>query len=129
MRYERRFGRYIYPSDIEAEMFKIDPNLKVIRDLKEAYIKFNDDYVGNPKDAKKGLENIIKMYRECKYRLFNDIADSLTNHFEEIINSFIIVEKYGDKAYIDCIWSIKLNKNNRKINKIKQECQKLYYFH
>ena len=100
MRYERRFGRYIYPSDIEAEMFKIDPNLKVIRDLKEAYIKFNDDYVGNPKDAKKGLENIIKMYRECKYRLFNDIADSLTNHFEEIINSFIIVEKYGAEGIL-----------------------------
>ena len=61
MRYDRRFGRYIYPSDIEAEMFKIDPNLKNIRDLKEVYIKFNDDYVGDPEGARKGLKVVIKV--------------------------------------------------------------------
>ena len=94
MRYDRRFGRYVYPSDIEAEMFRIDPNLKEIRDLKEDYMKFNDDYVGEPKRARKGLEEIIKKYRNCRQRIFNDIAESLQEHFEEIINSFIVIKKY-----------------------------------
>lgn len=100
MRYDRRFGRYIYPSDIEAEMFKIDPNLKDIRDLKEVYIKFNDDYVGDPEGARKGLKDVIKKYQNCKYRMFNEVADSLSSHFEEIITSFILVKKCGAEGFI-----------------------------
>lgn len=40
------------------------------------------------------------MYQNSKYHVFNDIADSLSSHYEEIINSFIIVKKYGTKGTI-----------------------------
>ena len=36
--------------DYEHELFKIDQNLAVFRDLKEMYIDFNNKYVGNPKE-------------------------------------------------------------------------------
>lgn len=95
MRWDYRYSRYIYPSEIESDMFKIDPNLKVLRDLKEKYISFNASYPGNPKGAKDALAKLIHIYRNCNYPLFHRIADSLETHFEQIINSFILVEKYG----------------------------------
>ena len=75
-------------------MIRIGPNLKGIRDIKEDYMKFNDEYVGEPKRARKGLEEIIKKYRNCRQRIFKDITESLQEHFEEIINSFIVIKKY-----------------------------------
>lgn len=94
LRWDFRYHRYIYPSEIETDMFKIDPNLKALRDLKEKYITFNDSYVGDPKGARGALFKLIETYRASKYTLFHEIADSLEAHFEPIINSFILVKKY-----------------------------------
>ena len=95
MRWDFRYSRYIYPSEIEADMFKIDPNLKDLRDLKEKYIDFNDSHAGDPKGARGALVKLIETYRMSKYALFHEIADSLEAHFEPIINSFILVKKFG----------------------------------
>ena len=100
MRWDFRLKRYVYPSDIERELFKIDPNLKSIRDLKEKYIKFNNDFLGDTKGAREGLKRIIREYRECPFPLFYEVADSLNRHFDEIINSFILVDKYNNKEIV-----------------------------
>ena len=94
-RWDYRYNRYIYPSEIETDMFKIDPNLKKLRDLKEKYIAFNNAYLGNPKGARVALAKLIETYRISKYPLFHEIADSLEAHFEPIINSFVLVKKSG----------------------------------
>jgi len=89
-------GRYMTIVDYEDALFKIDPTFRKLRDLKEMYIKFNNRYVGKPKEAAGGLRNLIEYYRKCDQILFYKyIADTLEEYFDEIVNSFIVVEKYG----------------------------------
>ena len=79
--------------DYEHELFKIDQNLAVFRDLKEMYIDFNNKYVGNPKEARKGLDDILLAYRNSGFKMFEEIADTLDNYKEQILNSFIMIER------------------------------------
>ena len=72
---------------------KIDQNLAVFRDLKEMYIDFNNKYVGNPKEARKGLDDILLAYRNSGFKMFEEIADTLDNYKEQILNSFIMIER------------------------------------
>lgn len=98
-RFNKKLQQYVTIGDIERMIFDIDPNLKEIRDLKEKYIRFNKKYGGNYKAAKKALPEIIDLYRNCQYKLFHKIADSLDYHFDSITNSFIMIERYckGDE--------------------------------
>lgn len=80
-------------------MYKIDPDLRQLRGLKEDYIDFNSKYAGNPQGARKALPMIIEKYKECRFKMFNDIASMLEVNFDAIINSFILLEKHsGDKV-------------------------------
>jgi len=98
-RYNARLGRLMNTYDYLEWIFRIDPDLKVLRSLKEEYICFNDKYAGNPKGARKALAILIERYRNTKYAMFHNIANMLESHFEPIINSFILLEKLnGDKA-------------------------------
>lgn len=74
-------------------IFDIDPNLRYIRNLKERYIQFNKKYGNNPKQARKHLRELIELYRNCPYSIFHEVADTLSYHFESIVNSFIMVER------------------------------------
>ena len=84
---------YMYIGDYERLMFQIDPNLKHLRDLKNQYINFNNTPFDDFKALKKGFDKIILLYKNSKYRMFNEVADSLETHYDEIINSFVLVEK------------------------------------
>lgn len=79
--------------DYEYELFKIDSNSAIFRDLKERYISFNNKYAGNLKAAASGLNEIIQIYRDSSFKMFEYIADSLQTHRERIINSFIMIER------------------------------------
>ncbi len=80
-------------------MFKIDPHLEHLRDLKEVYISFNTKYAGDPKGAAKALPQIIVRYRACRYAMYQKLAEMLEENFDAIINSFIMLEKHsGDKV-------------------------------
>ena len=69
---------------------------KKLRDLKEIYIRFNYRYVGKPKEAAAGLRAVIQHYRNSDQKIFYKyIADTLEEYFDEIVNSFIVVEKYS----------------------------------
>lgn len=74
-------------------MYRIDPDLENLRNLKEEYIKFNSKYAGDPKGAKKALPEVISTYYKSGYKMFHNIADMLSDNFDAIINSFIILEK------------------------------------
>ena len=93
-KYNYKLGYYLDIPQIEHLLFKIDPNLKELRRLKEKYIHFNNSYGNNPKKARPALHQLIKEYRYSGYPMFKDIADTLDYHYESIINSFIIFERY-----------------------------------
>ena len=94
--YDTRMGRYMTTLDYEEALFKIGPVFKKLRDLKEVYIRFNNRYVGKPKEAAAGLRAVIQHYRNSDQKIFYKfIADTLEEYFDEIANSFIVVEKYS----------------------------------
>ena len=93
-RFNYRIGYYLDLSEIERLLFQIDPSLKQFRRLKDKYIIFNNSYGNNPKKARPALRQLIQEYRNSGFPMFRDIADTLDYHFESIINSFIVMERF-----------------------------------
>jgi len=91
---------YMYVSDYERELFKLDPNLEKLRDLKEMYIRFNKKYSGDPVGARSGLDSIIKIYFNSGYQMFEEIASSLSEYKEAILNSFIMMDRMDKNGVI-----------------------------
>ena len=91
---DRHFGYNMDAYRYENLFFKIHPDLREIRDLKEKYIHFNKRNVGNPKRASIELEELISFYRSTEYSFFHNFADLLEKYKAEIINSFIAIQKY-----------------------------------
>jgi hypothetical protein len=58
--YNHRMGRYMTTLDYEEALFKIDPVFRKLRDLKELYIRFNNRYVGKPKEDAASLRAVIQ---------------------------------------------------------------------
>lgn len=94
-KYDKYLHCYMCTIDYEEALFKIDPTLKRLRDLKEEYIKFNNRYVGFPELAAEGLEKLIDMYRHSEQILFSAyISKTLSSNFDSIVNSFIVIQKH-----------------------------------
>ena len=93
-RFNYRIGYYLDLSEIERLLFQIDPDLKQLRRLKDKYIFFNNSYGNNPKKAWPALRQLIQEYRNPGFPIFRDIAYTLDYHFESIINSFIVMERF-----------------------------------
>lgn len=96
-----QLGRMMNTYDYMEWLFKLDPSFEERRKLKEVYIDFNIKYAGDPKGARKALSQIIALYANSKYEMFRETAQTLTEFFEAIINSFILVERHrlkGDYA-------------------------------
>lgn len=98
--YNKRLHRYVDTYTLENMLFEIAPELREIRDMKEEYIRFNKSCAGNSTAARKGLDEIIDMYDHSEYWIFRETAQTLRKYFEQIINSFILVERYhsGEKT-------------------------------
>ena len=82
--------------DYENALFRIDPNLRDYRDLKEKYIQFNSRNSGNPLQAKTEFEELIREFKKSQFEIFRDFASLLEKFEDPIINSFIMVEKIGN---------------------------------
>jgi len=93
-RFNYKLNQYVDIPSIEHYLFQIDPNLLELRALKEKYIRFNNTYGDNPKKARVALRNLIQEYRNSRFRIFKDIADTLDYHFESIANSFVVMERF-----------------------------------
>lgn len=93
------FGYYMDTYMYENAFLNIHPEFTVIRELKEKYIRFNRRNHGDPSSAKRELLLLIDEYRKCSYPIFRAFADLLDKYLQEIINSFIIVEKYDLKNH------------------------------
>ena len=92
--YNYKLHRYVSIGDIERMLFEIDPDLKKLRDLKEMYIRFNKRFGNDYKNAKVQLQNLINLYYDSPFPLFHEVADTLSYHFDSIVNSFLMVERH-----------------------------------
>lgn len=94
-KYDSKFKREMCISDYFEELLKLNSNFKEIYDLKQKYIDFNSKYEGDPKRAKKALDELIEEYSNSHLRMYREIADSLNTFRNAIIMSFTLVEKYN----------------------------------
>ncbi len=107
--------------DYEDALFRIDPNLKEYRDLKEKYIQFNSRNAGNPTAARTELLELIEVYRSSRHELFHTFAGLLDRYQDAIVNSFIMVEKMGNGGiYNSRLSNGPIESINRKVKDLKR---------
>ncbi|MBQ9140953.1 MAG: ISL3 family transposase [Lachnospiraceae bacterium] len=107
--------------DYEDALFRIDPNLRDFRDLKEAYIQFNNRNAGFPIKAREELDELIPMYQASEHDIFREFGELLEKYKDYIINSFIMVEKHGTgKVYNSRLSNGPIESINRKVKDLKR---------
>ena len=107
--------------DYEDALFRIDPNLKDFRDLKEIYIQFNSRNAGKPLEAQKELDTLIFKYQNSEHEIFRNFGNLLETYKDYIINSFIMVEKHGfGKVYHSRLSNGPIESINRKVKDLKR---------
>ena len=120
-RVDRHFHRLMNTYDYEDALFRIDPRLRVLRDLKEKYIRFNTRYAGMPMDARIQLDRLIAEYKLSGQEIFRNFANLLIKYEEEILNSFVMAEKIGkDGKYESRLSNGPIESMNRKAKDLKR---------
>ena len=120
-RMDNHFHRLMNTYDYEHELFKIDPKLQDLRELKELYVQFNSRNSGKPMEARKELDALIEVYLQSEYSIFIDFGVLLKRYHDPIINSFIMVEHHGNgKIYDSRLSNGPMESLNRKVKDLKR---------
>ena len=107
--------------DYEDDLFRIDPNLRELRDLKELYISFNSRNAGNPVNAAREIDTVIGTYQGCGQSIFENFSNLLIKYREPIINSFVMIEKLGRNGkYKSRLSNGPIESINRKVKDLKR---------
>ena len=121
LRMDPHFHRLMNTYDYEDDLFRIDPRLRTLRDLKEKYIRFNTRNAGLPVKAAEEIEDVIDNYFHSGDNIFVDFAQLLCKFKEPILNSFIMVEKCGPGGLYDSRLSNgPIESLNRKVKDLKR---------
>ena len=120
-RMDNHFHALMNTYDYEDALFRIDPKLQEYRDLKEKYVQFNSRNAGNPAEARREMQTIIKEYQSSEHDIFREFASLLVKFEDPIINSFIMVEKIGNgKIYDSRLSNGPIESMNRKVTDLKR---------
>lgn len=121
---DRHFRYFMDIYDYEEKFRKTDPQLMLMRDLKEEYIQFNSRNSGNRDNAEKELPLLIDKYLSSGVDEFADIARSLKKYYEPILNSFIMLEHTGSRGpYHSRLSNGPMEGLNRKPKDMKRICR------
>ena len=105
----------------EERLFAMDERLKKLRDLKEEYISFNTRNAGQPLNAEKEIDELINHYYHSEDSIFIEFASLLNRYKQPIINSFVMVEKYGPGGiYTSRLSNGPIESLNRKVKDLKR---------
>ena len=96
--YHKMLGMNVDTFTIEKMFFDLDPNFKKLRDLKEEYIKFNEQDYENEFDVLSNLNTLINKYKGSDQSIFRDFALFLRANTDPIVNSFIKVKVHRKSA-------------------------------
>lgn len=120
-RMDSHFHALMNTYDYEDALFRIDPNLRDFRDLKEMYVQFNSRNAGNPLIARRELKELIQVYKNSRFEMFHNFASLLEKFEDPIVNSFIMVEKIGNgKIYDARLSNGPIESINRKVKDLKR---------
>ena len=96
--YINKLCAYYDTYQIEDLFFSLDTHFKHLRDLKEVYINFNKQNLGNPLSANQALIEIIEIYKNSGESIFIEFSNLLKKFTKEITNSFNVVKKLDDSG-------------------------------
>lgn len=120
-RMDAHFHALMNTYDYEDALFRIDPNLRDFRDLKEKYVQFNARNVGRPIQAHAELKELIQEFKGSRFEIFRDFASLLEKFEVPVINSFIMVEKMGNgKIYDARLSNGPIESLNRKVKDLRR---------
>lgn len=120
-RFDKHSHRLMNTYDYEDALYRISKRLFTLRDLKELYITFNTVYAGKPDQAKPALDELINRYLASGDSIFIEFAATLKNHRDSIINSFVMVKKFGNgKLYDSRLSNGPIESINRSIKDMKR---------
>lgn len=106
--------------DYEDALFRIDPNLKDFRDLKEMYVQFNSRNGGNPLLARNELKELIQTYKSSRFEIFRDFASLLKNS-KTLLLIHLLWSKIGNgKIYDARLSNGPIESINRKVKDLKR---------
>lgn len=88
-KYNKRFKRYMNYRDIMNLLFDRFPILQIAYNLKESYIIFNN--TSNFENARDELTKQLQQFANNTIPEYDEFYNLLINWFEEIIDSFIII--------------------------------------
>ncbi len=92
---DRHFHCYMTTSALREKFFSIDPQLKVIHELKELYIDFNNKDRSNLDSIENEMSNLIDNYKNSHVEMFVQFAELLEDKKQAILNSFVILPSLG----------------------------------
>lgn len=95
---DRHFRYLMRTADYEERFFQIDPALNELRELKEAYVRFNTVNAGKPQKAASELDELIDYYANCEQDIFLRFSKLLRRYREPIINSFVLIERLDSRG-------------------------------
>ena len=98
--FSNKLGIYPTIEKIQKMFLDLDPMFMPLKEMKDRYLNFNDEYIGKPDEAEKALRDLINEYRQSDYKIYKEFADLLEKHFAKIIRSFIVVKKENKSAQI-----------------------------
>ena len=87
-RYNTKLRRYMDTYDWEREFLALDENFTAIRNLKDLYEEFNENFVNDLDGAAKRLDELIEIYSQSNIYIFRQFADLLKKFHDPIVNSF-----------------------------------------
>lgn len=91
--YSKKLGIYPSVEKIQKMFLDLDPMFKPLKELKDKYLNFNDEYVSKPEEAAIALRQLIDEYKTSDYKIYKELATLLNKHFDQIVKSFIVVKK------------------------------------
>ena len=105
----------------ELKLLDINPRIRLLRDWKEEYVTFNERNAGNPERAKVELEELIDRYLNSNDSIITDFGLLLSRFKQQIINSFIMLERTGPKGtYESRLSNGPMESLNRKVKDLKR---------
>lgn len=120
LRIDSHFRYYMNTYDYEEALFRIDPNLQELRDLKELYVQFNQRNADKPLSARNELEELIYLYSNSNHEMFRQFSELLEKYKDPIINSFIMLEKVSSKNEKSRLSNGPIESMNRKVKDLKR---------
>lgn len=120
-RYDRHFRYFTNTFGYEEKFLALHPYIKVFRDLKEEYVRFNSRNTGNPLKASEEIDSLIHKYCSSECQIFVEFGNLLPKYKNLIINSFIMVDRLGpDGIYNSRLSNGPIESLNRKAKDLKR---------